>query len=51
MMLGEMAGQATVCCETSEEAKDRPNRKSPYEWKGLTLSVKEEEIKREGAAV
>eukprot|EP00435_Cladocopium_sp_Y103_P070035 s255_g34.t1 len=50
VMLGEQVGQATVCYETAEEVKERPNRKSPYGWRGLTLFVKEEASTREGTA-
>ena len=50
VMLGEEVGQATVCYETSEEVRQRPNRKSPYEWKGLTLFVREEISKKGGTA-
>ena len=48
VMMGEEVGQAMVCHETAEDVRHRPQRKSPYPWKGMTLFVKEQEDKKEG---
>ena len=42
VLFGEQVGQATVCHETAEEAKARPNRKATFDWKGVTLFLREE---------
>ena len=38
-MLGEQTGSALVTQETTEECQQRPKRKAPLLWKGMTLFV------------
>ena len=43
VMLGEKDGTALVAQEAAEEMKQRPGRKSPFLWKGLTLFLDNQE--------
>ena len=43
IMLGREPGAAFVTEETSKEVQESPRRKSSFEWKGMTMFVREEQ--------
>ena len=43
IMLGREPGVAFVTEETSKEVQESPRRKSSFEWKGMTMFVREEQ--------
>ena len=44
VMLGEQPGLALLVEETKEEVKAHPRKRSPFQWRGLTLFVREGEV-------
>lgn len=39
VLLGEEPGMALLVEETAREASQRPRRRAPFKWRGLTLFV------------
>ena len=42
-------GTAMVCQETPQEVADKPKRKAPQEWRGMTLFLKEEKQNKDNS--